>query len=219
MPAPPLASSQCLRPPCPESDPRRRPRRAPGASPLRWRADWPQPTTRYALRLLQIFENQFASAGPVEGEHHGPKAPKQAADSACDARFHVAAVEQVAGHRTNHCTIGRDQGRIRSQADAFKQRRGVGHAPARSDGHGDARSCAARSARALRLLTAVLRVGSRVPSISIATRRTGGCMNPVYGRIEQRTVNGNGLDPGLVRYSVRYGTNLQPMPRRAGAAN
>src|ERR1700688_852348 len=41
-------------------------------------------------------------------------------------------------------------------------------------------ACAALSACTLRGLMVWLKLGSRVPSMSIATRRTGGCMVPVY---------------------------------------
>src|SRR6516165_8776695 len=41
-------------------------------------------------------------------------------------------------------------------------------------------SCAARNACALRGLIVWLKVGNSVPSMSIATRRTGGCMQLVY---------------------------------------
>ena len=90
------------------------------------------------MRLFQVFQNQFAAPGTVKCEDHCAKRPKQAAQASRHAGFHVAAVDGLAAQRADHCTIGRDEGRIRSQAQPFEQRRGVGGAPAGGDGHRDA---------------------------------------------------------------------------------
>ena len=45
------------------------------------------------MRLLKIFENQFAAPGPVEGENDSSKRPQHAAKAARDARSHMAAVD------------------------------------------------------------------------------------------------------------------------------
>ncbi len=45
---------------------------------------------------------------------------------------------ELAVECSNHCTIGRNDGRIRSQAQTFKERTHVGDAPAGGDGYGDA---------------------------------------------------------------------------------
>jgi hypothetical protein len=53
-------------------------------------------------------------------------------------RLHVAAVESLTAERAEHCTIGREEERIRSQTEVFKQGRSVGCAAAGSDGDTDA---------------------------------------------------------------------------------
>ena len=67
------------------------------------------------------------------------KRPEQPAQPARHPRLQLAAVDRLAAQGSGHCTIGRDQGRIRSQAQPFEQRRRVGRAPARGDGQRNAR--------------------------------------------------------------------------------
>jgi hypothetical protein len=50
----------------------------------------------------------------------------------------VATVDELAVESSYHCTIGRKQGCIRSQAEAFKKGQRVGHAAASGDGDGNA---------------------------------------------------------------------------------
>ena len=90
-----------------------------------------------SVGLFHVFKDQFCAAGAVEGEDHCAEGPEQSAKAAGDARFHVAAVDELAAEGSNHCTIGRDERRIRSQAEAFKQRNRVGNAAAGGDGDGD----------------------------------------------------------------------------------
>ena len=135
-----------------------------------------------SMGLFEVFEDQLCAAGPVEGEDDGAEGAEQSAKRAGDAGFHVASVDELAVEGANHCTIGRDEGRIRSEVEAFEQGEGVGDAPAGGDGDGDAGRL--RGSEGLGVAAADglrrRRLGSRVPSMSMATRRTGGCIGLVY---------------------------------------
>lgn len=50
--------------------------------------------------------------------------------------FEVRTVERVSTQGSGHCSIGRDEGHIRSEAEAFQQRCSVGGAAASGDGNG-----------------------------------------------------------------------------------
>ena len=89
------------------------------------------------MRLFQVFENQFAASRLVKRENHGPELPEQLAQPARDLSLELAAVDRLAAQSSGHCTIGRNKGRIRSQAQALEQRRRIGRAPSGSDGHRD----------------------------------------------------------------------------------
>ncbi len=91
------------------------------------------------MRLLKVFENQLAAPGTVKSENDDSEWAEHAAKPARHARLHMAAVDDVATQRREHCTIGRDERRIRSQAKVREQRRGVGRAAAGGDGHRDSR--------------------------------------------------------------------------------
>ena len=93
----------------------------------------------------------------------------------------MATVDGLAAKCTEHCTIGRDERRIRSQTQAFEQRSRVSRAAPRSDSHRDARCL--RGTKRLRVALAdfLRSAGSSVPSMSIATRRTGGCIAQFTG--------------------------------------
>ena len=49
----------------------------------------------------------------------------------------VRTIQWVAAQRSGHCSIGRDEGHIRSEAEAFEKRGGVGSAATGGDGYGD----------------------------------------------------------------------------------
>ena len=74
----------------------------------------------------------------VEGEDECSEGPQQAADAARHASFEVGAIDRVAAEGPGHCSIGRDEGHIRSEAEAFEEGSGVGGAAAGGDGHGNA---------------------------------------------------------------------------------
>jgi len=61
-----------------------------------------------------------------------------AAKPARHLRRKLATADDLAAQGAHYCTIGRNQGHIRSQVEAIEQRHGVGRAPASGDGHGDA---------------------------------------------------------------------------------
>ena len=90
---------------------------------------------RSFMRLLQIFQHQLGASWPVEGEHHSAKWPQQPAEPSRNPRLHMATVDQLAIERSYHCTIGRNQRRIRSQAEPLQQRHRIRHAPACGDGN------------------------------------------------------------------------------------
>ena len=50
----------------------------------------------------------------------------------------MGSVEGIAGEGSGHCSIGRDEGHIRSEAETVKERGSVGGAAAGCDGDGDA---------------------------------------------------------------------------------
>src|ERR1700760_4818347 len=62
--------------------------------------------------------------------------------------------------------------------------------------------CAARRAFALRGLMDWLKVGRRVPSISMATRRTGGCMQLVYREQVSDSKRSKWLTPSDIKPSL-----------------
>src|SRR5208337_4629793 len=83
-----------------------------------------------------------------------------------DARIHVAAVDGLASKRTEHCTIGRDERRIRSQAQALQQGNRVSRAAACRDGHRDAR-CLRGAERSRVALTDYLRLSRQERAVHV----------------------------------------------------
>ena len=95
------------------------------------------PKCNASTHLFKVFQDQLSTSGPIEGEDDGAEGPQQSAKPTCNASLHVAPIDGAAFQRSNHCTIGRDEGRIRSQAQSFEERSRVGDAPAGGDGYGD----------------------------------------------------------------------------------
>ena len=90
-----------------------------------------------ASLLAVITALAFAASRPVEGKYQRSKGPEEPAQSARNPRLQVAPVHRLAAQGSDHCSIGRDERRIRSQAQAFEQRRSISHAAAGGDGHND----------------------------------------------------------------------------------
>ena len=90
------------------------------------------------MGLFQVFEDQFAAADLVEGEDQGSKRPEQRAQAARHPCFEMRAIDRVAAQGSSHCTIGRDEGHVRSQVEAFEQGSGIGGAATGGNGDGNA---------------------------------------------------------------------------------
>jgi hypothetical protein len=90
------------------------------------------------VRLFEVFEDELAGSDVVEGEDESAVGPEETADAAGYASFEVRAIDGVAAEGSGYCTIGRNEGHIRSEAEALEERGGVGGAAAGGDGDGDA---------------------------------------------------------------------------------
>ena len=90
------------------------------------------------VRLFEVFEDELAGSDAIEGEDESAVGPEETADAAGYASFEVRAIDGVAAEGSGHCTIGRNEGHIRSEAEALEERRGVGGAASGGDGDGDA---------------------------------------------------------------------------------
>ncbi len=88
------------------------------------------------MSLFEILKHQLAPARPVEGKDYAPKSTQQPAKPPRYLCIHVAPVDVLAAQCLCHCTIRRDERRIRSQAQAFQQRNGVRRPPPGGNGHG-----------------------------------------------------------------------------------
>ena len=128
-------------------------------------------------------------------------------------------VHEFTTKRAHHCTIRRNQRRIRSQTVAIEQGSGVSSAPSGGNGHGDpGRLC--RQQR-LSIATAHLRAERRQQCAIHIDR------HQAQGRVHASSVRKTGIGGqrleirkgGTVGVSSLYGTNLQPMPCRSGEGN
>ena len=100
---------------------------------------WTSPAEWRPLSLFAVFEHQFAAHRSVKRKDHSPERTKQASR----ARGQCATPDNCGRWPRRPgcgCTtpIGRDQRRIRSQTEAFQQRRGISRAAAGGNGHDDA---------------------------------------------------------------------------------
>ncbi len=111
---------------------------------LQWLDDFNRVPVRFdpngdpSVRLIEVFEDQFAPGRPIECEHNCAEWPQNAADTAGHAGLHMALVDDLAAQSAGDGAIGCDEGRIRSQAHAFKNWNRVGCAAARGNGNDDA---------------------------------------------------------------------------------
>jgi hypothetical protein len=90
------------------------------------------------MRHFHIFKHQLAAAWAVKGKHYSAEFAQRAEAAGYTSR-QLTAVDGVATQSANHCTIGRDEGRIRSETEAFKERDGVVGAAAGGDDDRDSR--------------------------------------------------------------------------------
>jgi hypothetical protein len=90
------------------------------------------------VRLFQVSSTSSPRPGRSKVNTTAPNSLSSRRGRAPRA-LHVAAVDGFSAESADHCTIGRNEGRIRSQAQAFEQRHGVVGAPAGGDGDGDSR--------------------------------------------------------------------------------
>jgi hypothetical protein len=95
------------------------------------------PKSDPVMRLFEVFEDEFAGSDVVEGEDKCSEGPEKAAESARHASFEVRAIDRVATEGPGHCSIGRNEGHVRSQAEACEEGGGVGGAAAGSNGDGN----------------------------------------------------------------------------------
>jgi len=90
------------------------------------------------MRKFHVFKHQFSASGTVEGKDYCAEF-SEGAEAAGYAGRHLAAVDGFATERAGDCTIRRDEGRIRLEAEVFKERDGVVGAASGGDGNGDPR--------------------------------------------------------------------------------
>jgi hypothetical protein len=90
------------------------------------------------MNLFKVFEHHLTVSRRVKSENHGSKWPEQTAEPLRHPRIHMTTFNRLATQSLENCTIGRNEGRIRSQAQAFELRRGIGYAPSGGDGYRDA---------------------------------------------------------------------------------
>src|ERR1019366_7987987 len=83
----------------------------------------------------QLFQHQLAAAYLVKGKHHHSKGTEQPTETASHARLHLGTIDPFTAQCPGHCTIGRQQRRIRSEPQPFQQRGRIGGPPARGNGH------------------------------------------------------------------------------------
>jgi hypothetical protein len=91
-----------------------------------------------AVGLLEVFEDELAAAGAVEGEDDCAEGAEKAAELAGDGGLHVVAMEEIAGECAEDCAVGGDEGHGGGEAEAFENRDGICVAATGGDGDDDA---------------------------------------------------------------------------------
>uniref|UniRef100_E6QHK0 Uncharacterized protein n=1 Tax=mine drainage metagenome TaxID=410659 RepID=E6QHK0_9ZZZZ len=86
-----------------------------------------------------VFDDKVGRGGLVEGEDGHADAAQEGGEVAGKLGADVFEVNAVAGEGSGHCSVGRNEGRVRSQADVGEQRGSECLTAASGDGDNDAR--------------------------------------------------------------------------------